>query len=215
MINKNILKKIPRVRFYKKEVIYIIRGLLLFTTFIMLLVTFLRPYSDLLQFALNITLIYMMFSFTYFSFYATSKDRKTLINMWKIYFPSIFILIATVYSTDIYVTKTSIDHEKTKLDYYLKTKDFDEAKEVFEKYNKLMNSHLNTYGKEDVTESIEKSFSQKKSESNTYVLWYANIPVNLINLLNMLFIIWSFTELSLFSIKKKNLSYKKTYKFNK
>jgi|GEM_PF-5059080 len=210
-----MLKRVPRAKFYKKEFIYTIRGLLLFTALIILLATYLRPYSDLLKFALNISLIYMIFSFTYFSFFATSKDRKTLINMWKIYFPSIFILLATIYSTDIYVTKTTIDHEKTKLNYYLKTSNFDAAKEVFEKYNKLIDSHLNTYRKEEINESIEKSFSQKKSTPNTYVLWYANIPVNLINLLNMLFIIWSFTELSLFSIKEKRLNYKKKYKFNK
>ncbi|WP_428026859.1 hypothetical protein [Arcobacter sp.] len=108
-----------------------------------------------------------------------------------------------MYSTDIYVTKTKIDHEKTKLNYYLNIKDFDNAKNVFEKYNLMINSHLKVYDKESVKESRKKSFSQEKTKTDKYVLWYGNIPVNLINLLNMLFFIWGFTELSVFSIEKK------------
>lgn len=202
---KNILVKVPRLKFYKKEAIYIIRGILLFGTFFMFLATYLRPFDELFKFALNISLIYLMLTFTYFAFLATSEDRKILVNMWKVYFPSVFILFAIVYTTDTYVTKTKIDHEKVKLNYYLKSKDFDKAKEVFEKYNLMVESHIKTYDKEKVEESVKKSFSQEKNttEKDKYVLWYVNIPINLINILTMLFFVWGFTELSIFSIKRK------------
>jgi hypothetical protein len=73
---------------------------------------------------------YLFFSLMYFSFIANDDDRDTLLEIWKLYFPVIVLMVGFLFSIESYIKDTKSNFYKTKLMYELRSH---ESKDVLQK----------------------------------------------------------------------------------
>lgn len=110
-------KKLPS----KNEIIiYSCRVFFLISIISLFLSTFWIPYDVISKTSFNLILTFSISSVFYYSFIENKEDRILLVNIWKIYFPSIIVLYSVIFSVDNNVSNIRIDFYKTNLNYYLK-----------------------------------------------------------------------------------------------
>lgn len=200
----------------KEILIYAFRIILAFAILFLFFSTFWIPYKIITTTSFNLIFIFSVFSVGYFSFIENKEDRTLLVDMWKIYFPSIFLLFSLVFSIDNYVTTTKLDFYKTNLNYYLKQENKQDMEIAFKEYTEAITKHLSTFNKEEIKDVIQKNLITKQEENTKdkeYIFWYANFLVNIINILTLFMFLRCFVELSKFKINIKNLIIYKKGKF--
>ncbi|MCT7536990.1 hypothetical protein [Aliarcobacter butzleri] len=196
----------------KLIVIYLSRLFLAFSILFLFFCTYWIPYKVITTTSFNLIFLFSIFSVGYFSFIENKEDRTLLVDMWKIYFPSIFLLFSLVFSIDNYITTTKLDFYKTNLNYYLKQENKQNMEIAFKEYTEAITKHLSTFNKEEIKDVIQKNLINKQEDAKDkkYIFWYANFLVNVINILTLFMFLRCFVELSKFKIdKKSSIIYKK------
>lgn len=194
-------------------VIYSFRIILAFSILFLFFSTYWISYKVITTTSFNLIFLFSIFSVGYFTFIENKEDRTLLVDIWKMYFPSIFLLFSLVFSIDNYITATKLDFYKTNLNYYLKQENKQEKEIAFKEYTEAITKHLNTFDGEPIKDVIQKKLINEKEENQKeekYIFWYANFLVNIINMLTLFMLLRCFVELSKFKIDKKNpIIYKK------
>lgn len=190
----------------KSRIIYFFRIIFLILIIFLFSSTFLISYEVISITSFNLISIFSLFSIIYFSFIENKEDRGLLVDIWKIYFPSIILMFSIIFSIDNYATNVRIDSQKTILNYYLKQNNIEESKIAFNQYNEAINKHLEIFKKEDLSDVVQKTFfdakkeNKKGDENKKFIFWYANFLINMINILTLFMFLRCFVELSKFKI---------------
>lgn len=194
-------------------IIYLFRLFLAFSILFLFFCTYWIPYEVITTTSFNLIFLFSVFSVGYFSFIENKEDRTLLVDIWKIYFPSVFLLFSLVFSIDNYLTVTKLNFYKTNLNYYLKQENKQDIEIAFKEYTEAITKHLNTFDKEPIRDVNQKNLINKQEKNirdEKYIFWYANFLVNIINILTLFMFLRCFVELSKFKINKKNsIIYKK------
>ena len=193
---------IKRTTSLKYKIISGLKIFILFWIFIFLTATFIVAYTKLFEIAINLMSIYLILTLIYFSFYADKEERITILNMWKVYFSVITIMIVFLYSTESNLRKDALDYQKTKLNYEIKTKS-DDINNTFSEYSSIVTQYLNSNKKQELID-ISKPSNEKKKKEKGYTIWYANFAVSVMNIITLFMFLWSLIELKIFQDKKIN-----------
>ena len=191
---------IPKTFSLKYKIILGLKLLIVLLIFIFLTSTFIIGYIRLLKIAINLMSIYLILTLIYFSFYADKEDRTTILNMWKIYFSVITIMIVFLYSMESNLRKIALDYQKTKLNYEIKIKSND-INNTFTEYTNIITQYLDSNKKEKLID-IKKPIKENTKKEEGYTIWYANFAVGVMNIITLFMFLWSLLELKIFQNKK-------------
>ncbi|MCG3670620.1 hypothetical protein L5F33_10110 [Aliarcobacter butzleri] len=179
--------------------IYIIRILLLLGIIYLYTHTFRISSYNLIMIFFGLITLFCLSSLIYYSFYENIEDRKLLINIWKIYIPSIVVLLSILFAIDKYNLNNKIDYYKTKIDYFSKIDNKEEMKIIFKEYSEIVEKDINFFSKKEL-EKFDKTYSDNKQEEKEYIIGYINFITNIMNILTLIMFLRSFIELSKFVI---------------
>ncbi len=191
---------IPKAFSLKYKIILGLKLFIVLLIFLFLISTFIIDYSRLFKIAINLMSIYLILTLSYFSFYADKEDRLTILNMWKIYFSVITIMIVFLYSMESNLRKVALDYQKTKLNYEIKIKSND-INNTFAEYSNIVTQYLNSNKKEKLID-ITKPIKENTKKEEGYTIWYANFAVGVMNIITLFMFLWSLLELKIFQDKK-------------
>ncbi|NQY23610.1 MAG: hypothetical protein HRT41_06225 [Campylobacteraceae bacterium] len=183
----------------KYKVIIGLKIFILLWILVFLIVTFTASYLKLLSVAINLMIMYLIFTLVYFSFLAEKEERIVILNMWKVYFSVVTIMFIFMYSTESNLRKDSLDYQKTKLDYELRTNS-NNINKTFFAYSNIVTQHLNSNKQEKLIDISKVSIRNKKEK--VYTLWYANLSVSVIIIITLFMFLWSLIELKFFQYKR-------------
>jgi len=187
---------------FKKNIIYWIKFLLIFSILFFVGFTFIAPLTRLATISVILIISFLMVSLIYFAYKANKEERETLLFMWKVYFSVLTILLIFFYSTEDKLRLFVLDYYKTKLNYELKTKSTD-INNTFSEYENIVTSHINNNKKEDVNISVYEN-KQKVNKEKFYTIWYGNISINFMNVITLFMFLWFVVEFDILNIKKSN-----------
>lgn len=198
--------------------IKIIRVLIFSFICIFTLIFFSISYKDMLIISFLLNMIFLAISLTYYSISGNNKYRKSLLDIWKIYAPSILVLFTILFSTYNYILNQEIDYEKTKLNYNLQIKNenkYENIKAAYNSYEEKIKNELKMYDKRYILEikNFKEYFSEMNnlndikpnSDEDNYIFWWAHPILYLINLLTLFMLLRFFTELNIINIRKNIL----------
>lgn len=183
--------------------IYIIRILLLSGIIYLYTHTFLISSYNLIMIFFELITLFCLSSLIYYSFYENIEDRKLLINIWKIYIPSIVVLLSILFAIDKYNLNNKINYYKTKIDYFSKIDNKEEMKIIFKEYSEIVEKDINFFSKKEL-EKFDKTYGDNKQEEKEHIIGYINFITNIMNILTLIMFLRSFIELSKFKIFYKS-----------
>ena len=83
---------------------------------------FLIPYQCIILISVILILIFTIASLTIYTFTKNEENRKLLINIWRMYAPSIIVLHSILFSMYVFIYNIEMDYIKTELNYNLQLK---------------------------------------------------------------------------------------------
>lgn len=193
--NRFDIKRIELIRYILKISMYFI-----IITFIA--IAFLIPYQYIILISVILILIFTIASLTIYTFTKNEENRKLLINIWRMYAPSIIVLHSILFSMYVFIYNIEMDYIKTDLNYNLQLKKDGNNQNINDKYNnykKYMEEYIKVYDKIHINTLLEKTYSNDKFNSNDkkYIFWWAQPILLIINLLTLFMCMRLINELNL------------------
>lgn len=162
-------------------------------------------YEDLVHGSFKWITSYLILSLIYFSYTQDKEERAIVLNMWKIYFSIISLMLIFLYSLESNIRNVSLDFQKTKLSYELQLK-LGDSNLTFNEYNNTIQDYLKSNQNEKVPEFNETKPIKEVHEP--FLTWYGNFAFGVINIITWFMFLWSIVELKIFnSVQKQKPKY--------
>lgn len=209
------------IELMKTKLIKFLRIIIYF--FIIFLILFFQSisYKDILSLSFMLIILFTFISLTFYTFKEDREDRKLLINIWKMYAPSILLLYSSLFSIYNFISNQEIDFMKTELNYNIelrKDENNQNIKDIYNSYKKKMEEQKEIFDKRYIIEiknfkEYMKIIYNKKYQSynikpnsngDNYIFWWANPILLIINLLTLFMFMRLINELNL---KKRVINY--------
>ena len=182
---------------YLKVLEVLVKILVVFLSILYLIKIFFAYFDDLLNYALIFTFCYLVFSFSYFSF-TNSKNREKLINMNKIYFSSMIIVLTILFSVDNMINEKKIEYQN----FLLENKNnYDINQTIVIK--KMYETYLLQFQTPKTIENdiINNNYRECTKESTDCIYVYQNFFITLCIIINLFMIQWFLVEFIFFKEK--------------
>ncbi|RXJ94025.1 hypothetical protein CRU94_09345 [Arcobacter sp. AHV-9/2010] len=201
-IIQNNRKKYNLKKIDTKEIRNTIKTSMYFIIIIFMAIAFFIPFQSILFLSVILIILFTIVSLTIYTFTKNEENRKLLINIWRMYAPSIIVLHSILFSMYGYIYNIEMDYIKTDLNYNLQLKKDGNNQNINDKYNnykKHMEEYIKVYDKIHINTLLKNTYSDDKFNSNDekYIFWWAQPILLIINLLTLFMCMRLINELNL------------------
>ena len=197
-------------KFVRINFLYFFKSLI-FIFMILLIIFFMNiAHGDIISLSVILIALFALISLTLYTFKEDKEDRKLLINIWRMYAPSILLLYSILFSIYGFISNKEIDFIKTDLNYNIQLKKDENINDIYKTYKEKMEKHKRIFDKIYINEvknfkEFMSTISIKKDEDNevkanpnddNYIFWWANPILLIINLLTLFMFMRLVTEVN-------------------
>ncbi|MCG3674289.1 hypothetical protein L5F46_05805 [Aliarcobacter butzleri] len=187
---------------------------LIFVFMILLIIFFMNiSYKDIVFLSSILIVLFSLTSLILYTFKENKEDRKLLINIWRMYAPSIIILHSILFSIGNFINNQEIDFIKTELNYNIQLKKdennqnindiyniykekMEKQKKIFDKKYIIEIKNFKEYVRMITTNEYDSNNIKPNSNNDNYILWWANPILLITNLLTLFMFMRLATEVN-------------------